>query len=211
MVVRLFLAVLLASVSRSGNAFVTLGRASGHRLLMSSGGKADEEVGLMVCVASIEKPLGLILEEREGRVGCEVIGIDPNGNAMASRADVLIGDRILMIDDAACGESDFDSVCSLIGSSPGASVELTLGRRLDVVRVTFPNGAAVGAAPGDRLQAVAQRANWGVKYSCTGGSCGTCEHKLRTGDGEDRYTRLCVARVPKSSPEIAIRKGDRFA
>ena len=84
----------------------------------------------MVAVAEIPRPLGLILEEREDGRGVEIIRVDPRGNAALSRADVLVGDRVLMVGDAACGESGFDDVAGLIGRSPDV-VELTLGRALD--------------------------------------------------------------------------------
>jgi len=35
------------------------------------------------------------------------------------------------------------------------------------------------------------------------------EHRLRTGTGE-RYSRLCVARVPKNAPVVAVVRGDRY-
>ena len=162
----------------------------------------------MVAVAEIPRPLGLILEEREDGRGVEIIRVDPRGNAALSRADVLVGDRVLMVGDAACGEGGFDEVAGLIGRSPDV-VELTLGRALDVVRVEWPNGCVVGARPGDRMVDLAAKAGWAVRYSCTGGSCGTCEHRLRTGTGE-RYSRLCVARVPKNAPVVAVVRGDRY-
>ena len=59
----------------------------------------------MVAVAEIPRPLGLILEEREDGRGVEIIRVDPRGNAALSRADVLVGDRVLMVGDAACGQS----------------------------------------------------------------------------------------------------------
>ena len=133
----------------------------------------------MVAVAEIPRPLGLILEEREDGRGVEIIRVDPRGNAALSRADVLVGDRVLMVGDAACGEGGFDEVAGLIGSSPDV-VELTLGRALDVVRVEWPNGCVVGARPGDRMVDLAAKAGWGVRYSCTGGSCGTCREPRPT-------------------------------
>jgi hypothetical protein len=159
------------------DAFLAPSRTTRRRPLRAS--DDAEEVPLMVAVAEIPRPLGLILEEREDGRGVEIIRVDPRGNAALSRADVLVGDRVLMVGDAACGESGFDEVAGLIGSSPDV-VELTLGRALDVVRVEWPNGCVVGARPGDRMVDLAAKAGWGVRYSCTGGSCGTCREPRPT-------------------------------
>ena len=89
-------------------------------------------------------------------------------------------------------------------------VELTLGRRVGTVRIIWPNGVQSGALPGEPLQELALKARYPVKYACTSGSCGTCEHRLRTPGDEVRYTRICVARVPKGKEVAQILPGDRF-
>ena len=43
----------------------------------------DDEDGLMVTIAKVRRPLGVILEEREDGRGVEVPDIDPRGNAAA--------------------------------------------------------------------------------------------------------------------------------
>ena len=55
----------------------------------------------MVTIAKIPRPLGIVLEERTGG-GVEVIAINPRGNAVKAGADVLVGDRVLMVDASAC-------------------------------------------------------------------------------------------------------------
>ena len=162
----------------------------------------------MVTIAKVRRPLGLILEEREGGCGVEVLDIDPRGNAAGE--DVLVGDRVLMVDAQQCGEEGFDAVAGRIGSSAGDRVELTLGRRVGTVRIIWPNGVQSGALPGEPLQELAQKARYPVKYACTSGSCGTCEHRLRTPGDDIRYTRICVARVPKGKEVAQILPGDRF-
>lgn len=157
----------------------------------------------MVAVASVPKPLGLILEERDGG-GARVARIDPRGNVVKLRADVLINDVVLMVGDERC--DDFDDVMELIADAQGV-VELTLARGLDRVRVEWPNGVGVAAEAGERLKPLATAAMVPVTYSCDNGSCGTCEHKIRDVEtGVERYARVCVARVPKaSSVKILVR------
>lgn len=170
----------------------------------------DDDGALMVAaVASIARPLGLILEERGGGGGVEVVEIDPRGNA---RGAVCVGDVILMVDAEPCGGGTFDDVAGLIGGGTGDACELTLGRRVGAVRVSWPNGVGVAALPGEPLAALAARASYPVKYSCAGGSCGTCEHRLAAAPGEPpRYTRVCVARVPKAAAgDVTVLPGDRF-
>jgi ferredoxin len=162
----------------------------------------------MVTIARVRRPLGVILEEREGGRGVEVLDIDPRGNAAGE--DILVGDRVLMVDTAQCADEGFDAVAGRIGASAGDRVELTLGRRVGTVRIIWPNGVQSGALPGEPLRDLARKARHPVKYACTSGSCGACEHRLRTPGDEVRYTRICVARVPKGKEVAQILPGDRF-
>ena len=116
----------------------------------SASAPSEDEEGLMVTIAKVRRPLGLILEEREGGRGVEVLDIDPRGNAAGE--DVLVGDRVLMVDAEQCGDEGFDAVAGRIGSSAGDRVELTLGRRIGTVRIIWPNGVQSGALPGEPLQ-----------------------------------------------------------
>ena len=77
----------------------------------------------MVTIAKVRRPLGVILEEREGGRGVEVLDIDPRGNAAGE--DVLVGDRVLMVGSAQCGDEGFDAVAGRIGSSAGDRVEFS--------------------------------------------------------------------------------------
>ena len=174
----------------------------------SASAPSEDEEGLMVTIARVRRPLGVILEEREGGRGVEVLDIDPRGNAAGE--DVLVGDRVLMVDAAQCADEGFDAVAGRIGASAGDRVELTLGRRVGTVRIIWPNGAQSGALPGEPLRELARKARHPVKYACTSGSCGACEHRLRTPGDEIRYTRICVARVPKGKEVAQILPGDRF-
>ncbi|KAJ8602453.1 hypothetical protein CTAYLR_001283 [Chrysophaeum taylorii] len=98
----------------------------------------------------------------------------------------------------------------LIANARGESVELTLGRGVSRVRIEWPNGVGTGAESGASLRTLAAAAMVPVKYSCDSGSCGTCEHKISDDAGEERYARLCVARVPRRLGEtISILPTDR--
>ena len=77
----------------------------------------------MVTIAKVRRPLGVILEEREDGRGVEVLDIDPSGNAAGE--DVLVGDRVLMVDAEQCGDEGFDAVAGRIGSSAGDRVEFS--------------------------------------------------------------------------------------
>ena len=162
----------------------------------------------MVTIARVRRPLGVILEEREGGRGVEVLDIDPRGNAAGE--DVLVGDRVLMVGSENVADDDFDTVAGRIGASASERVELTLGRRVGTVRIIWPNGVQSGALPGEPLRELARKARYPVKYACSSGSCGACEHRLRTPGDEVRYTRICVARVPKGKEVAQILPGDRF-
>ena len=74
----------------------------------------------MVTIAKVRRPLGVILEEREGGRGVEVLDIDPRGNAAGE--DVLVGDRVLMVGSENCAEDDFDTVAGRIGASMAAEI-----------------------------------------------------------------------------------------
>ena len=167
----------------------------------------DDEDGLMVTIAKARRPLGVILEEREDGRGVEVLDIDPSGNAAGE--DVLVGDRVLMVDAAQCADEGFDAVAGRIGSSAGDRVELTLGRRVGTVRIIWPNGVQSGALPGEPLQELATKARYPVKYACTSGSCGTCEHRLRT-PATIFATRAYASRGCRRARRSRDVAGDRF-
>lgn len=138
--------------------------------------------------------MGLILEEvvaGSASEGVQIGRMDPTGAAVTSGADVLIFDRIVGVNGMPCALDGFDAIMGLLVASP-PTVELTLARPSEgLVPVRWPNGVGVGALAGESLRDVARRAMYAVKYSCEGGSCGTCEMRLACTDdeGEERAPR----------------------
>lgn len=68
----------------------------------------------MVAIACVSKPLGIILEERCTGKGARVARIDPLGNVVRQRADVLINDVVIMVDERRLDEAPFDDVNSSV-------------------------------------------------------------------------------------------------
>ena len=159
---------------------------------------------------TIPKPMGLILEEideQDPYKGVVIAKVNPEGNAAAackSGLDLCIRDKILAVNDEPCADSTFEVVMERIASSPGDIVSLKLGRILGSVAVRWPNGVCVAATPGEYLGNIADDALFRIQYSCTSGSCGTCEHRIRNENGDARFVRPCVARVPKGSASIEV-------
>jgi len=56
----------------------------------------------------------------------------------------------------------------------------------------------------------AYKAKVPIKYSCSSGSCGTCEQQIILTSGETRYVRPCMARVPRGEASIRVTKSDRY-
>jgi len=137
----------------------------------------------------VRKPMGLILEEGDG--GVCIARVDPSGNAAGK--DLLINDVILSVEDERT--ATFEAVMDAIKRRDG-EVRLTLGRRRDCVEVRWPHGVGVAATPGEDLRPLAELCGWPVQYSCSSGSCAVCEHRRRDHTGSERYTRVCVGRVP---------------
>lgn len=202
----MMLFVTLALVSSSWN----YSRRTKASAIRSAASPTDDEEPLAVYIASVRKPMGIILEENGDGNGARVARIDPRGNVARERADVLINDKILMVDGVQCNELPFDDVMNAIAESRGEVVELTLGRGLSRVRLEWPNGVRTGALAGDSLKQLAAEALVRVKYSCDNGSCGVCEHKILDESLQERYTRVCIARVPKTSSTCKIVPSDRY-
>ena len=151
---------------------------------------------------SVRKPMGLLLEEVDGGLGAQVVQIDPEGNG---RAEVLINDVILAVNAEIVSDYEFDDVMETIKRQPGDVVRLTLGRGDETwVEVRWPNGVGIAAAPGDSMAELADLCDNPVAYLCKDGACGTCEHKIRDPNGQERYTRICVAKVPSSAEREVI-------
>ena len=156
---------------------------------------------------SLEKPLGIMLEERgDGGGGAVVVDLATGGNAEASGA-VLEGDVLVRVGDREVADASFDDIMGAFEAADGA-VDLQFARPAGTVVVRFPTGRAVAARSGDRLRAVAEEARHAATYNCGDGGCGSCEHAYRGGDGAPRFVRLCVARVPKGFPELRLLDAD---
>lgn len=166
---------------------------------------------------TVNKPLGMVLEEivaGDPTSGVRVAAIDPKGNA--ARVSIgedpaqclLVHDQILAINGMQCMGASFEATMGLIKAAQ-SPISLTLGRGEGVVLLAWPNGVGVGARSGDAFQEVATRAMHKVNYSCKGGGCGTCEHKIFLDDGSSKYVRICIARVPKDSDSVLVEATDR--
>lgn len=175
---------------------------------------------------SLEKPLGLVLEETGGggsADGTQIIDMEPGGNAaVASQrgdADVCIGDEIIAVNgnSASCGT--LEQVMECIAKSDNPVVRLTLQRPPGTVAVKFQNGVAIAALPGTHLCNLALEAHVKIEFSCRNGACGTCEQLMivptSTSSGNkacsSRYVRPCVATVPSGADNIRIVPSDRYA
>jgi len=166
---------------------------------------------------TVNKPLGIVLEEilaGDPTSGVRVAAIDPKGNA--ARVSIgedpaeclLVHDQVLAVNGMQCMGASFEATMGLIKAAQ-SPISLTLGRGEGVVVVAWPNGVGVGARSGDAFQEVAARAMHKVNYSCQGGGCGTCEHKVFLDDGSSKYVRTCVARVPKDTDSVLVEASDR--
>ena len=145
---------------------------------------------------TVQRPMGLILEEGQNGRGAFVVSVNPLGNA---RTDVLINDVLLAVNNEVVSDYEFDDVMEAVQRQPGDAVRLTLGRGSEHwVEVRWPNGVGVAATPGESMKLLAAQCLAPVQYSCDTGSCGVCEHKLRDKQGQERYARICRARVPSS-------------
>lgn len=167
---------------------------------------------------TLPKPMGIILEEvdeSDPTAGVMVKELDPAGAAAAASkvgdVDLCLRDVILEVNGASCADEEFDDVMERIVTSPGSEVTLTLGRPAKAVAVRCPNGICVAANPGEYLGEIAQLAGARIQYSCMSGSCATCEQSMLTDDGDQRYVRPCVARVPKGPKAVVLVPTDRYA
>ena len=153
----------------------------------------------------LAKPLGIVLEETaDGRsaVVSQVLG---TGSAakLDGPAAILPGDELVVVSGVTVSELEFDDTMGAVADAP-SPVELRLSRDNDdrVRAVRWPNGAIVGAAPGDSLADLATLAQYRVSIACGEGQCGECElfRSSPRGDGMLTPVRVCRARVPKRVP-----------
>lgn len=87
---------------------------SSSQLKLSTGLSFDDGDQLLV---SAQKPLGIILEEREDEMGCFVASLVPNGNA-ALAGVIQEGDLLVAVQNADVGRADFEEVMSRIANAP---------------------------------------------------------------------------------------------
>ena len=110
----------------------------------------------MVTIAKVRRPLGVILEEREGgrTSRCWILtraATPPAKMSWSATACSWSTPRKIARTD------DFDTVAGRIAGATvgGDRVELTLGRRVGTVRIIWPNGVQSGALPGEPLRELA--------------------------------------------------------
>lgn len=165
----------------------------------------------------LDKPMGLILEEIDANnpeAGVQVKEIvDGAAAAEASRrneADIAIGDKIISILGDDCRTWNFDQVMDALISA-SSPVRLEFERPAGTVSVKFENGVAVAVTPGEIFGNIAIKANYfKIPYDCRSGACGTCEQKLISEDGKERYIRPCIGLVPGDSSHFLVVQSDRF-
>lgn len=92
------------------------------QLQISTGLTFDDGDQLLV---STQKPLGMVLEEREEK-GCIVVSVIEDG--AADRAGVKVGDLLVAVQNADVGYSDFEEVMGRIANAPKV-VNLRFWRR----------------------------------------------------------------------------------
>ena len=82
----------------------------------------------------LEKPLGLILQERGDNddTGVQVVSLVPDGNA--AKTTIAPGDVLVRVQDTNVSEFDFDSIMDLLGSAP-SPVSLTLSDGLGTMDI----------------------------------------------------------------------------
>ena len=191
------------------------------RLFVASVARASSSNGLS-SVVSLEKPMGLILEESDddednnvSPPGVHIKDISTSeGSAIEAslqgNADICIGDQIVAISGQDCRHWSFGQVMDAltVASSP---VQLELQRPEGTVAIKLPNGVAVAATPGEILGNVAIDASYfDIPFDCRSGACGSCEHKLVDEDGNGRYIRPCIVRVPEKPNHLRLVPTDRY-
>jgi hypothetical protein len=194
--------------------------------------EVETEVQMQQSTLRVQKPLGIIIEERNlenPEAGVQIASLNPKGNAAMSKKDgdgfcgVSIRDHIVAINGQDCRHCTFEQVMEMLTSlSPADNVEvqLTLERPMTSSNtkfaiVEFPNGVSITAKSGEVLGALAQEAGCGapkISYSCRNGGCGTCEHAVDlyqsqdndSDEGSRRYLRPCVSRIPRKIAKLRL-------
>lgn len=168
----------------------------------------------------LRKPMGIILEsdDEDPKAGVIIKRIDPMGQTAAAcrndpvGVDICIRDRILQINNLEVKDESIESIMKIIMEGP-EMIDLVLGRPKDAIVLKWWNGISVAAKPGEKIRNIAaSEACVRVNYSCDSGGCGTCELSISHNgtDGEERYFRPCVARVPKGRDVIWVSPSNRY-
>jgi hypothetical protein len=129
-----FLCLLISLVDHGALAFAPLLSESRHNNPEQHRRRQRQEIikleALGDFTVELEKPLGIILEERGVNTGVRVKEIRPEGSAASSR--IVPGDVLVQVGDENVETLDFDSIMELIVSSP-RQVRLTVGDGLGVL------------------------------------------------------------------------------
>ena len=85
--------------------------------MISSGFTFDDGEQRLI---SLQKPLGLILEERDNGKGCEVVEVIISDETSAHRAGIKVGDILLSVQNADVSQAHLEEVMQRIQQSPRA-------------------------------------------------------------------------------------------
>ena len=144
---------------------------------------------------SLEKPLGLVLEENDAGAdaGLYISEILPDGSA-ASCEDLLSNLQLTAVAGVDCRALGFDAIMDLIGGA-ASPVDLTFASTTCLLKVVGPKGDSqfISAEKGANLRQTLQ-ANKQALYSfqgtmmnCNGGGqCGLCRVLVEDGDFGER-------------------------
>ena len=95
--------------------FQRLSREKNTYEMISSGFSFDDGAQRLI---SLQKPLGLILEEREETGGCEVVEVVESGEYSAHRAGIQKGDFLLAVQNADVSSASLEYVMERISNAP---------------------------------------------------------------------------------------------
>lgn len=181
---------------------------------------ASTQLDFTIHKVRLRKPMGIILEsdDEDPTSGVIIKRIDPMGQTAAAcrtdpvGVDICIRDRILQINDMEVKDESLESIMKIIMDGP-EMIDLVLGRSKDAIVLKWWNGISVATKPGEKIRNIAaSEACVRVNYSCDSGGCGTCELSISHNgtDGEERYFRPCIARVPKGRDVIWVSPSNRY-
>ena len=160
------------------------------------------DVGDDCVTITLGTPLGIVFEELDaGEPGLLVSELREGGSAERS-GQVWPRDQLLHIDGCEVRNESFDSIMEVLRSAE--QVTLSFARSARSGRVSFPNGRTAVGIAGDPLEALALQCGQDVRYSCRGGTCGSCEMLLRDATGAVRPIRMCNAKLRTGESEVLM-------